>query len=239
MSFFYAVAVGRATGVFESWDAVKPLVAGYQGARYKKFKTRPEAEAFVKTLGSPLLAQWGVQPTVEIRKDDTKSPHAADALVVFTDGACTSNGRRGARGGYAVVWPNHPALTTARALPPTEPQTNNRAEIAAVLHALAQADVADPSRMQTLYIYTDSELVINTATKWIGAWRTAGWKRVGGEELANVDQIKTLDARMQGRRIVWRHVAAHTGAPDWASTNNAAVDELARQTTTTMKALKA
>ena len=43
---FYAVARGRRTGVFSTWAEAKSLVDGFAGARYKKFKSRGEAEAF-------------------------------------------------------------------------------------------------------------------------------------------------------------------------------------------------
>lgn len=37
MCKIYAVAVGRETGVFNSWSEVKPLVEGVSGAKYKSF----------------------------------------------------------------------------------------------------------------------------------------------------------------------------------------------------------
>lgn len=46
---FYAVAKGRQIGIFTEWDQVKPLVDKYQGAIYKGFYWREEAERFLKT----------------------------------------------------------------------------------------------------------------------------------------------------------------------------------------------
>lgn len=45
---FYAVAKGRTTGIFATWDEAKREVIGYKGAIFKKFKTLEEAEAFLK-----------------------------------------------------------------------------------------------------------------------------------------------------------------------------------------------
>ena len=34
---YYVVWEGKKTGVFSSWDTVKKLVQGYEGAKYKSF----------------------------------------------------------------------------------------------------------------------------------------------------------------------------------------------------------
>lgn len=44
---YYAVAVGRDTGIFDAWDDVEPLVSGYAGALHKSFNTRVHAEAWL------------------------------------------------------------------------------------------------------------------------------------------------------------------------------------------------
>ena len=42
---YYAVAVGRSTGVYTDWDEVKSYVCGhYSGSIHKSFKSRREAE---------------------------------------------------------------------------------------------------------------------------------------------------------------------------------------------------
>lgn len=43
---YYAVQNGRSTGVFRDWGSCKSQVDGYSGARYKKFGTMAEAQAF-------------------------------------------------------------------------------------------------------------------------------------------------------------------------------------------------
>ncbi|XP_043662185.1 ribonuclease H1 isoform X1 [Drosophila teissieri] len=44
---FYAVARGRRTGVYDSWAECEEQVKGFNNAKYKKFKTRQEADQFV------------------------------------------------------------------------------------------------------------------------------------------------------------------------------------------------
>ena len=50
---YYAVAVGRKTGIFETWNECRFWVSGMPNARYKKFYTLDEAEAFLVKYGIP------------------------------------------------------------------------------------------------------------------------------------------------------------------------------------------
>src|SRR5689334_9241142 len=45
---FYAVAVGHTTGVFSSYNAAAPHIAGHPYGRLKKFKTNEEAQAYIE-----------------------------------------------------------------------------------------------------------------------------------------------------------------------------------------------
>ena len=45
---FYAVWQGREKGVFSSWDECKKQVEGFEGAQYKSFDSKTEAENALK-----------------------------------------------------------------------------------------------------------------------------------------------------------------------------------------------
>ena len=45
---YYAVRKGRNPGIYTSWDSCLKEVKGFSGAIYKSFKTKSEAEAFMK-----------------------------------------------------------------------------------------------------------------------------------------------------------------------------------------------
>lgn len=45
---YYAVRVGKAPGIYFTWDDCKAMVDGYPGAKYKSFTSLSEAELFVK-----------------------------------------------------------------------------------------------------------------------------------------------------------------------------------------------
>jgi ribonuclease HI len=79
--------------------------------------------------------------------------YMGDYVVVYTDGCCSSNGRRRARAGIGVYWgPGHP-LNVGIRLPGR--QTNQRAEIHAACKAIEQAKTQNISK---LVLYTDSML---------------------------------------------------------------------------------
>ncbi len=55
---YYAVRNGRHPGVYTSWDACSAEVKGFSGAEYKSFRTRAEAQAFVRGEdGLPALSE--------------------------------------------------------------------------------------------------------------------------------------------------------------------------------------
>lgn len=217
---FYAVRKGRSPGVYRTWDEAKAQVQGFHGPEFKKFDTLEDAEEFVKgrkqTRLTDFFGEAGQRPDPQ-ENDRT--------LICFTDGSTIGNGRADARGGYAVVWPYHQELDCSI---PLFPATNNKAEYSAVIHAFAQADTLDPERKKTLIVYSDSELLINSMTKWLAGWRRNGYKKADGQPVKNLDLVKAIEAAMAARPTSFRHVRAHTGGQTWEAINNDKVDRLAR-----------
>jgi ribonuclease HI len=213
-SFFYAVAKGRAPGVYTTWREAEKQVTGFNYPKYRKFSTQEEADAFVKQYG-------------QASKPDPKEEPSTEGYVVFTDGSAIGNGKTNAKAGYAMVWPNHPHLTTSKPLQGT-PKTNNRAEFMACIDALEALQQEDPRGDQPLHVYTDSMLLINTVTKWIKGWKKNGWKKASGDEVQNLDLVKRLDELLTQRKATWTHVEAHTGNNDWMSMWNDKADKLAK-----------
>lgn len=223
--YYYAVAKGRTPGVYTSWPEAKSQVDGFKFPKYRKFPVREEAEEFVRAHASAAPAPFKTIVPVAVAAEP-----GPDALVVFTDGSAIGNGSKTARAGYAMVWPNHPHLTCGKPLPCGAHKTNNRAEFMACIDALEAADTVDPTRSQTLYVYTDSMLLINTVTKWRQNWKRNGWCKSSGEPILNRDLVERLDVLLTARRnVVWRHVEAHTNRTDWMSKWNAEADALAKK----------
>ncbi|XP_045158632.1 ribonuclease H1-like [Mercenaria mercenaria] len=129
-----------------------------------------------------------------------------EAPVVYTDGACTNNGYGEAKAGIGVYWgPGHP-LNTSERLPGR--QTNNRAEIHAVVKAVQQAK---ESGFNELTVKTDSMFLINSMTKWLHGWQKKDWKTAAGNPVINREDFECLLEAMDGVKINWVHVRGHRG----------------------------
>lgn len=151
-------------------------------------------------------------------------------MRVFTDGACSANGRPGAKAGYAVWFPEHQNLSLSEKLPDTQPQTNQRAELSAIHRAVIVLE-HNGFLDEDVVIYTDSDYSINCLTKWITGWVSRGWKTSVGGDVLHRDLIEDTSkrlARFKSHRFV--HVRSHTGGEDDLSKNNDIVDRMARAT---------
>jgi ribonuclease HI len=150
-------------------------------------------------------------------------------MRVFTDGACTNNGRPGAKAGFAVWFPDARHLSCAERLSDGV-QSNQRAELSAIHRAIRILDEGG-FHEEDVVVYTDSEYAINCLTKWLVGWANRNWKTTEGKDVLYQDLIKDTSSRLakfKSHRFV--HVRAHTGGEDDLSKHNAIVDTMARGT---------
>ena len=150
-------------------------------------------------------------------------------MRVFTDGSCTSNGKKNSKAGYAAWFPDHPEWSSSHRVPENEEQTNNRAELYGI--NLAVKTLEDKGEVDCdLVIYSDSDYSINCLSTWLPGWMNRGWKTAAGTDVQHQDLIKDTTSRLskfKSHRFV--HVKAHTGGVDELSKNNAIVDKMARE----------
>lgn len=179
----------------------------------------------------PRLASSSHAVTCANNASIEEKPNNANIISVFTDGSCIQNtrGKKDARpAGYACVFPEYPSYNHSAKLLGNE-KTNNRAEFSACIAAFQIAAQIDPKMQKLLYVYTDSELLINSLTKWLPGWKSKNWKKADGTAVKNIDLLKSLDEHMKTRVVVFRHVRAHTGKTDWQSVHNDMADKLAKK----------
>ena len=102
---------------------------------------------------------------------------------VFTDGSSHPNP---GPGGWGFVWVREGEIQAESHGAEPDQTTNNRMELTALIEAYrALPEVA------SVTVYSDSQLCVNTITKWAPGWERKGWTRKG-DPLKNLDLVKEL-----------------------------------------------
>ena len=151
-------------------------------------------------------------------------------VVAYTDGACSKNGRAGAKAAWAFYLPDHHSLSDAGKISDDEPQTNNRGELTAILRCVDKVLSSFAPSDVALHVFTDSDYSKNCLTKWVMGWMRNGWKTAEGKPVSNRDLIEEISGKLvmfESYCITW--VRAHTGGTDEHSKNNEIVDRLATE----------
>jgi ribonuclease HI len=149
-------------------------------------------------------------------------------IRVFTDGACKSNGKRGAQGSYAYYFPEHTEWSGAFRIPEDEPQTNNRGELLAIYKGIQKSLEMSSASDTELQIYTDSTYSRDCLTKWLPGWLRNSWKNSEGEDVKHRDLIEGSSMILpKFKSFSISYVKAHTGKTDELSKNNDIVDRMA------------
>ena len=157
-------------------------------------------------------------------------PGASDVQTIYCDGCCLDNGRPGARAGFGVfVTDGSGAQVLAESfrVPPSDPQTNQRAELLALRYALSHVS-EHPSL--NFHIYTDSQYGIDCLEKWAPGWEASGWRKSNNKPVLHADLIADCVSarRRAGTRVRLVHIESHTGLADVHSRGNAMADRLAK-----------
>jgi ribonuclease HI len=126
---------------------------------------------------------------------------AAQAVRIYTDGACKGNPGPGGWGALLVYDGEERELFGGEAA-----TTNNRMELTAVIEALATL-----KRRVPVVLHTDSQYVQKGITEWIRNWKARGWRTAAKEPVKNVDLWKRLDEIAAGHEIRWVWVKGHAG----------------------------
>ena len=122
---------------------------------------------------------------------------------VFTDGSCQGNP---GRGGWGAVYTRSGEVVEQRN--GAEPETtNNRMEFTAIIEGLRMLPETSSET-----IYTDSQLVVNTLTKWAAGWEKRGWKRKDGP-VKNLDLVKcAFELALSHPNVTIAWIKAHDGS---------------------------
>lgn len=137
---------------------------------------------------------------------DSEKP-LVSPITIVTDGACSANGREGARGGWAAILSD--AAGAERVLTGGEsPSTNNRMELTAALEGLAAAPAG-----ARVSLVTDSTYLAHAISKgWLTSWQRRGWRTAAKEPVANQDLWRRMiDELARHAEVTPTVVKGHAG----------------------------
>ncbi len=152
---FYVVWKGKKTGVFSSWKTCKAQVDGYDGAQYKSFADKKEAEKAIKGRYEDYK---GKNTKKKVLSKEEKEKYGTPILKSLSvDAACSGNpGRLEYRG----------VLTDSKKQVfiqgPITKGTNNIGEFLALVHGLA---LLKSKKLEDLPIYSDSKIAMSWVKK--------------------------------------------------------------------------
>ena len=228
---FYAVAIGRETGVFTDWEKANSLIMDHPGAVLGSFSNVEDAYAFVKKHELPpnfsTKFDWrsSKRPSIEgsddkpeeiddspapeppAKKQKIHGPAAENIYLMWFDGACNGNGTQEADAGAGYVIKDPGGMNVQRGIVYMGRATNNQAEYAGLEAGLKAARDAG---IKKLHVWGDSELVIRQMQK---------------RYQVKSDNLKAVNARAQDLCTNFKQVSfEHIGRD-----KNAEADALSKQ----------
>lgn len=144
-------------------------------------------------------------------------------VTVYTDGACSRNGQKGAKAGIGVFFEENDCRNCSERI--TGKQTNNTAEIKAILKA---ADILKREILAgyQVHIYSDSEYAMRCCSDYGAKLEKAGW--IKKKPVPNMELVKQAYYTFKDYdNVNFHYIAAHTGKEDEHSKGNEGADRLA------------
>lgn len=126
-------------------------------------------------------------------------------ITIYTDGACSKNGKEGAHGGFGVVVVRDNVIIDAYQEFSDE-TTNNREEMKAILWALNNYGSL---AFEVPVVYSDSAYSVNTFNTWMFSWQRNGWIKSDKKTPENLDLVKEYYNSL--KKIDLRHIKGHAG----------------------------
>ncbi len=150
---------------------------------------------------------------------------SGEVVIAYTDGSAIKqiNDKSKYHGGAGVILIYKGK--EKRISQPIEDGTNNISEITAAILALEAL-----KKPCSVKLITDSQYVINGATKWCHGWVRRGWKTAAGEPVKNEELFKRLLELCSIHDVEWEWVKGHSN-----NENNEIADELACKASKSLK----
>ena len=142
---------------------------------------------------------------------------------VYTDGACSRNGQKGAKAGLGVYFGENDPRNCSEAI--QGKQTNNTAELSAIIKA---ADILKREILAgfSVNVYSDSAYAIRCCSTYGEKLEKISWTKK--KPIPNVEMVKEAYYLFKGvKNVHFHYIAAHTGKTDDHSLGNEGADKIA------------
>jgi ribonuclease HI len=144
-------------------------------------------------------------------------------INVYTDGACSNNGRPNAKAGLGVYFGENDARNKYARI--TGKQTNNRAEVMALLTA-AKILYREINAGYDIHIYSDSTYAMRCCGEYGEKLHAKNW--TSNKPIPNLELVQiAYETFKRHDNITFHYIAAHTGLDDEHSRGNEGADRLA------------
>ncbi|PVU98163.1 hypothetical protein BB561_000081 [Smittium simulii] len=166
---------------------------------------------------TPTIApiQPPIQPLIQPPKGVITQTDVHKPLIIYTDGACRSNGTANASAGVGVYFGDNDKRNVSEKL--LGVQTNNRAELTAIIRALEKAqeniDYESSQKLpRPIIIMTDSQYSIKMVTAWILNAVNNGINYRGRKNILNKDLLNELVELIDLNygRVKFQYIEAHS-----------------------------
>lgn len=222
---FYAVANGRTIGIFLNWNDCNNSVKRYKNALYKKFDTKEEADNFIK---ANKINIDDINNKIQNQNHNNVIMNSKDDNIVFnpdyyvyTDGACSNNGRDNALAGIGIFFGINDNRNISKKI--EGKQTNNTAELTAIVETyhIIENDILNGKKIA---IVSDSEYAIKCVSSYGEKCYKKGWN----VDIPNKELVKTAYEMYKDKlNVQFIHIKAHTHNTDIHSFGNDNADKLA------------
>ena len=219
---FYAVANGRTIGIFLNWNDCNNSVKKYKNALYKKFNTKEEADNFIKVNEKNIddINNNIQNHNIIVNSKDDNIVFNPD-YYVYTDGACSNNGKDNALAGIGIFFGINDNRNISKKI--EGKQTNNTAELTAIIETyyIIENDIINGKKIA---IVSDSEYAIKCVSSYGEKCYKKGWN----VDIPNKELVKTAYEMYKDKlNIQFIHIKAHTHNTDIHSFGNDNADKLA------------
>jgi ribonuclease HI len=203
---FYAIAKGNKIGIYNTWSECQLYIKDYKYPRFKKFNTIEEAEDFIK----------------ENNEINNNLDNLDYDYCVYTDGACTGNGKPHAKAGIGIYFGENDSRNVSECV--IGKQTNNTAELGAILklYYIIKDDILANKKIA---IITDSVYAIRCVTTY-GKKCSLNWNK----DIPNKEIVKQAYELYKDKiNVKFIHILGHTKNTDIHTVGNRNADLLATQ----------